>query len=286
MQCQITTTEFSKLDRWGVSTGHEPGLLSVQVPRERFVRMLRFVNHAWLRPESNNPRPNPRPNLCRVVFDFRDGNLLLGATDGHRLAMSKQAVEGVTVRYSVPGDFAATLIGALKLQGADDVSLGLSPADARTFVLGSGSLLATAPAADDFPDLLRVCRKPQPSDRTIVVERRSLYAAMWMLRHANPSKPKSPFARDVGLSVSEGHLVLKQAGEPERAVEVTIPCLDGTSGDASLMVDHRYLRAATRALRGELLIMSWEGPGDGFAPITLRDAANPDDFCVVMPMRV
>ncbi len=211
---------------------------------------------------------------------LRPSAITLVTTDGHRLAMSEQAVEfgpGVNSRALLPRK-AMQEIARLALEAGADAMIRFSATENHLFFQMGRRLLISRKLTGTFPDYDRVLPKEQPHQ--ITMPRDELRAAVE--RVAQFADERSHAVR---LQLSPGelkvHSSLSETGESEESMATTY---DGPAIDIGFNAHYlvEFLRASAES---EAVLLLKDGASAG----ELRPAGEALNYVyryVVMPMRI
>jgi DNA polymerase-3 subunit beta len=260
----LPADEYPPLDVDGIegTLGIEAGLLRTMVGR---------TSYAMSQDES-------RPFLNGLFLTARKQELRLVATDGHRLALARSAVDadvemaGIVPRKAVQ-ELTRVLSGAERI----DLAVGAS----KFFVRTEGFELVSKLVEGQFPNYEQVI--PKSSPLRLVVEREPLLAAIRRVAVVADDR-----TRPVRLTATDGELRLSAQSQELGEAEETLPA--GYRGDElAIGFNARYLLDALGPMERPWAVM---GLKDGLSPGVLSGAAEkegaPDDEyrCVIMPMRM
>ncbi len=250
------------VDAVGGSLGVEAGLLRTMIGR---------TSYAMSQDES-------RPFLNGLYLVAQKGELRLVATDGHRLALARSAVDGdVEMAGIVPRK--AVLELTRVLGGAERVDLALG--ESKFFVRTEGFELVSKLVEGQFPNYEQVI--PKSSPLRLVVEREALVAAIRRVAVVADDR-----TRPVRLTADAGQVRLSAQSQELGEAEETVPA-DFGGEELTIGFNARYVLDALGPMDRPWTIV---GLKDGLSPGVLVGAAErdgtPDDAyrCVIMPMRM
>ena len=250
------------VDGMGGTLGVEAGLLRSMVGR---------TSYAMSQDES-------RPFLNGLYLSAKKQELRLVATDGHRLALARSAVDAdVEMTGIVPRKAVQELTRVLG--GAERVDLAVG--ESKFFVRTEGFELVSKLVEGQFPNYEQVI--PKSSPLRLVVERESLLAAIRRVAVVADDR-----TRPVRLTAAEGRLRLWAQSQELGEAEETLPAEFG-GDETTIGFNARYLLDALGPMDRPWTVI---GLKDGLSPGVLLGAtekdAPPDDAyrCVIMPMRM
>jgi DNA polymerase-3 subunit beta len=260
----LPADEYPALDVDGVTgtLGVEAGLLRSMVGR---------TSYAMSQDES-------RPFLNGLYLSARKQEMRLVATDGHRLALARAAVDaGAEMTGIVPRKAVQELTRVLG--GAERVDLAIS--ESKFFVRTEGFELVSKLVEGQFPNYEQVI--PKSSPLRLVVEREALQAAIRRVAVVADDR-----TRPVRLTAAAGQLRLWAQSQELGEAEETLAAEFG-GDETTIGFNARYLLDALGPMDRPWAVL---GLKDGLSPGVLLGAAEkdapPDDayHCVIMPMRM
>jgi DNA polymerase-3 subunit beta len=204
-----------------------------------------------------------------------DGNLCAVATDGHRLALTRQALpSGASQMPSVI--LPRKAVGELRklLDDYDgDVSVGLSETRAE---FGFGAVRLTSKLIDGtFPDYTRVI--PTGNDRIMQVDAASFSAAVDRVSTISSEK-----SRSVKMGLKPGVLTLSASNtDASSATEELEVTYDGPEMDIGF--NARYLLDIAGQVNNDIVEFALADQG---SPSLVRAPGDDASLFVLMPMRV
>lgn len=218
-----------------------------------------------------------RPFLNGLYLVARNRELRLVATDGHRLALARTAVQtdgemaGIVPRKAVQ-ELTRVLGNAERV----DLSIG----ESKFFVRTEGFELVSKLVEGQFPNYEQVIPKSSPVQ--VVVEREPLLAAIRRVAVIADDR-----TRPVRLTLAEGEVRLSAQSQELGEAEEALPA--SGRGDVTIGFNARYLVDALGPMDGAWTVI---GLKDGLSPGVFLSAAEresaPDESyrCVIMPMRM
>ena len=250
------------VDAVGGSLGMDAGLLRTMVGR---------TSYAMSQDES-------RPFLNGLYLVAQKRELRLVATDGHRLALARSAVdEDVEMAGIVPRK--AVLEFTRVLGGAERVELALG--ESKFFVRTEGFELVSKLVEGQFPNYEQVI--PKSSPLRLVVAREAFVAAIRRVAVVADDR-----TRPVRLTVSPGQVRLSAQSQELGEAEEALPA-EFAGDELTIGFNARYVLDALGPMDRPWTIV---GLKDGLSPGVLlgaaeRDGAPDDEYrCVIMPMRM
>jgi DNA polymerase-3 subunit beta len=250
------------VDGHGGSLSVEAGLLRTMVGR---------TSYAMSQDES-------RPFLNGIYLTARKHELRLVATDGHRLALARSAVDSdVEMAGIVPRKAVQELTRVLG--GAERVELAVG--ESKFFVRTEGFELVSKLVEGQFPNYEQVI--PKSSPLRLLVEREPLLAAIRRVAVVADDR-----TRPVRLTASAGQLRLSAQSQELGEAEETLPA-EFAGDEMTIGFNARYVLDALGPMEHPWTVM---GLKDSLSPGVLQGAADKagaaDDAyrCVIMPMRM
>jgi DNA polymerase-3 subunit beta len=239
------------------------GWVSVEASRLR--AMLTRTSYAMSSDES-------RPFLNGLHVALRQGDLRLVATDGHRLALARVAVSSELELAGIVPRKAVVELNRV-LGGAEDAALAVR--ENQFFLRTPGFILSSKLVEGQFPNYEQVLPKGHP--RRVTVEREPLMAALRRVSVVADDR-----TRPVRLVVGPGSVRLaassQELGEAEESLTAEYAGEEMTIG-----FNARYLLDALAPMDGERVSLELK---DGLSPGVVRSAADDENLCVIMPMRI
>jgi DNA polymerase-3 subunit beta len=244
-------------------TGESDGWVAVDGARLR--AMLARTAYAMSQDES-------RPFLNGVYLAVRKGDLRMVATDGHRLALARMPVEA-------PGEMAgivprkAVLEMGRVLGASEEVTLAVR--ESQFFLRTPGFVLASKLVEGTFPSYEQVLPKSHP--RRLTVAREPLMAALRRVSVVADDR-----TRPIRLTVAPGAVRLAASSQELGEAEEVLPAESGGE-ELTIGFNSRYILDALGPMEGEQVVVELK---DALSPGVFRTAAEEDQLCVIMPMRI
>jgi DNA polymerase-3 subunit beta len=249
-----------------VDTGRPDGWLDVDGARLR--AMLARTSYAMSQDES-------RPFLNGVYFVIKGRELRLVATDGHRLALGRQAIAGeAELAGIVPRKAVQELARVLAGAGSGD-GAALALRDNQFFLRLPGFVLASKLVEGQFPNYEQVLPKGHP--RRLVVAREPLASAIRRVSVVADDR-----TRPVRLIAAAGTLRLAASSQELGEAEEVLPA-EFAGEELTIGFNARYLLDAVSPMDDERVIVDLK---DGLSPGVFRGSADDAYVCVIMPMRI
>jgi DNA polymerase-3 subunit beta len=244
-------------------TGDADGWVAIDAARLR--GMLARTSYAMSQDES-------RPFLNGLYLLVRKGEMRLVATDGHRLAFARTAIEADADMSGIVPRKAVLEMGRV-LGGSEDASLAVRE---NQFLLRTGGFaLASKLVEGTFPSYEQVLPKNHP--RRLVVDRELLVGAIRRVSVVADDR-----TRPIRLTLAAGGLRLsassQELGEAEEVLPAECPGEELTIG-----FNARYVLDALGPMEGERVAVELKDP---LSPGVFKSAADEDHLCVIMPMRI
>jgi DNA polymerase-3 subunit beta len=244
-----------------------PDAEKVDIPFADLKRMISRIIFAVSMDES-------RFQLNGALLGFKDGGLEIVATDGHRLALVENALEGSAAADGVLVPRKA-LHELVRFEGADSVSFSRSEHH-LSFRLGRRELICRI-LEGTFPDYERVISKD--NDKQATFDRRALAEAVQ--RVALLTGDRAPALR---LSFSPGKLMMSAANPDLGEAVEEVECeYDG--GELRIGINPIYLTQFLSALDTERVRFELKDENTQCVGLPV-DGADQRYLCVIMPMRV
>jgi DNA polymerase-3 subunit beta len=244
-------------------TGDADGWVTIDAARLR--GMLARTSYAMSQDES-------RPFLNGVYLLVRKGEMRVVATDGHRLAYARTAVEGATDMSGIVPRKAVVEMGRV-LSGSEEASLAVRE---NQFLLRTGGFaLASKLVEGTFPSYESVLPKGHP--RRLLVERELLIAALRRVSVVADDR-----TRPIRLTLAAGGLRLSASSQELGEAEEVLPA-ECPGDELTIGFNARYVLEALGPMEGERVSVELKDP---LSPGVFKSAADEDHLCVIMPMRI
>ena len=239
----------------------------VDIPYERLRAMITKVLFAVSTEES-------RFQLNGALMKLDDGALSIVATDGYRLALVENDLEGATA-----GDGVLVPRKALqelqRLEGEGNVSFGRGEHH-LSFRVGQRELICRI-LEGSFPDYDRVIAKD--NDKAVIIDRRALNEAVQRVALLTGDRARAircEFGED-GLTVSAANPDL---GEATEELECSVE-----GGDVRIGINPDYLSNFLGAVETDQVRLELKDENTQCVGFPI-DGADRRYLCVVMPMRI
>ncbi len=246
-----------------IETGEADGWVAVDAARLR--GMLARTSYAMSQDES-------RPFLNGLYLVVRKGDLRLVATDGHRLALARTAVEADVEMSGIVPRKAVLEMGRV-LSGSDEATLAVR--ENQFFLRTPGFALASKLVEGTFPSYEQVLPKSHP--RRLTVEREPLMAALRRVSVVADDR-----TRPIRLTVGPATLRLSASSQELGEAEEVLPA-DCAGEELTIGFNTRYVLDALAPMEGDRVVVDLKDP---LSPGVFKSAADEDHLCVIMPMRI
>lgn len=246
----------------------------VKINSQDFKKKMEKVN-------VSTAKEDTRPILTGVLWEFRESETLLVATDGFRLSMEqidplkKNSEELVGKKYIIPSKALLEVSKAVVDFGSIDFGMEFD-GKARQVIFSLGSLeISSRLLEGEFPPYQQII--PNTYNTKINISKEELLSAV---------KRASLFARDnaniIKVQINEENVSISaensQIGSNVTTVEGEV------EGEKILMAfNARYLIDYLSVVEGEFV--EWETEGE-LKPSVLKDTKNSSWLQVIMPIRV
>ena len=215
-----------------------------------------------------------RYNLNGIYLHQKESNLVVVATDGHRLALTKRALPagakdmpGVIIPRKTIGELTKLLA-----ENTKTVTVSLSANQIR-FKLDSVELSSRL-IDGTYPEYEKVI--PTGNDKKMVADTKALAT---VVERVSVVSEKS---RGIKLTIQPNLLQVSAAATDEGSAEDELDiAYDGAATDIGF--NFRYLLDILAQIKGAEVQMLFE---DSVSPVILQDTNDPDSLYVLMPMRV
>lgn len=250
------------------------GMVTIQIGSKRLGEMFDEVSHAM-------GVADVRSYLNGTYLTLKEGALWAIATDGHRMAISRQAITGsekiVANEVIVPRK-SSQLARKLLATSSEDVTLVFGNKEFR-LQFKDGTVLLSKCLEGKFPDWQRVI--PQNPNTTKVATDK-LRTALTMIRATidnSEATKKNATRRACSFVFGKTGIAINHADVASSEVEADSD--DASNERVSLNVD--YIADATDAVStGDAVRFGFD---DGNKPVTVRPADADYPLLVVMPMK-
>jgi DNA polymerase-3 subunit beta len=216
-----------------------------------------------------------RRYLNGMLLQVRQGQIRTVASDGHRLALFEESVEGIpdADRQIILPRKGVLELGRLLAHVDEPVSVQLSARNVR-FVLGAFSFAAKL-VEGCYPDYERVI--PKMATRVVVVDRCDMRSALTRVAVLSNENFKG-----VSLEVGEGFIRLRAQNAAHEEAEDELPA--EVSGEPfSVGFNASYLLDAINAVDSDSVRMSFT---DANSSCLIEDLSDARYRFIVMPMRL
>jgi DNA polymerase-3 subunit beta len=213
--------------------------------------------------------------LNGLLLEVRQGQIRTVASDGHRLALFAESVEGMpdAARQIIMPRKGVLELGRLLAHVDEPVSVQISASNVRV-VLGAFSFAAKL-VEGRYPDYERVI--PKMATRVAVVDRCDLRSALTRVAVLSNEKFKG-----VSLEVGEGFIRLRAQNPEHEEAEDEVPA--EVSGETfSVGFNAAYLLDAINAVGSDSVRMSFT---DANSSCLIEDLSDARYRFIVMPMRL
>ncbi len=213
--------------------------------------------------------------LNGLLLETESESLRAVATDGHRLAMSRIAVDGGVgeTRQSIVPRKAVLELGRYLEDSSSKASVGINP---NHICVKAGPLVFTSKLIDGrFPDYEKVI--PKDLSTHLAIERGELYNILSRAAILTNEKFKG-----VRLSLSTGRLSVS-AQNPDHEEASDEMAVDYDGGDLEIGFNVGYLMEALRNLNSDKVDLGLQDPNSS---CTVGVAGDESTLYLVMPMRL
>lgn len=220
------------------------------------------------------PRDDGRRYLTGVLFELAEKTLTLVATDSHRLALEKVAVESpekIAGEYLVPARAADILCRALSAtEDVVDVSL-----DAKFIAAEAGdTVLRSQLIGEKFPNYKGVV--PTSFNDTATFDRAELTQALRVVSvFTDANNPRATLTIDKGVTKVEAVYADRGEGEATATAEYT-------GSPVTIAFNVSYLLDALSGIETEKIVMNFNGEKN---PAVFKATGETGGLHVIMPMR-
>lgn len=237
----------------------------VEIEGQRLKGMLVRTSFAMSHDES-------RRFLNGVFVEVKGKELRMVATDGHRLALVRQGIEGGKEASGiVPRKAVQEMVRILG--GGETVALGLR---GHQFVFKmEGFLLVSKLIEGQFPNYEQVLPAAHP--RRLVVDRETFVAGLRRVSVLADDR-----TRPVTLTLRKGEVQLASSSPDLGEAQETVPA-EYTGEEFAVGFNARYLLEALGPMEGGQAVIEIK---DGVSPGVLKSLGDEGYLCVIMPMRI
>jgi DNA polymerase-3 subunit beta len=254
----LPADEFPPLEMGGAE-----GTFTVDAGRLR--TMVARTSYAMSQDES-------RPYLNGLHFVVRPGELRLVATDGHRLALARLAIDGDASMSGIIPRKAVHEMG--RVLGASD-GAGVAIRENQFVLRLPGFVLASKLVEGQFPNYEQVLPKAHP--HRLVVAREPTIASVRRVSVVAEDR-----TRPIRLTVGPDALRLRASSAELGEAEEVLPA-EFAGPEVIITFNARYLVEALAAMDAERVAVDLK---DGLSPGVLRGVGDDEHLCVIMPMRI
>lgn len=250
------------------------GMVTIQISSKRLGDMFEEVSHAMAAADA-------RTYLNGTYLSLTGGALWAVASDGHRLAVTRQVIEGsekiAGTEVIIPRK-SAQLARKLLATSSEDVTLVFGNKEFR-LQFKDGTVLLSKCLEGKFPDWQRIIPQSVCFSK---VETDKIRTALTMIRATIDSSEskKNALRRSVGFVFGKAGVSVSHTDVASSEIEAE--CGDASNERVSLNVD--YLADAIDAIPKESGFVRL-GFDDATKPITVRPVDADYPLVIVMPMR-
>lgn len=211
--------------------------------------------------------------LNGLLLEVDENTMRSVATDGHRLAVSEEAIESsARGQYIVPRK---TVLEIVRLLDVPDVPVKLRLASGQLVMGVNGCTLVSKLVDGNYPEYRRVI--PDSGDHRAVANREAVKQAL--VRAAILSNEKFRGVR-IGLTTDVMRIETQNPDQEEAFEEISIQY---QGADMTIGFNVTYLLDALNAMDGDEFVLETRGPD---ASGLIYDERYPQHKYVVMPMRL
>jgi DNA polymerase-3 subunit beta len=225
-----------------------------------------------------------RPVLTGVLLIFKEGKLVLVATDGFRLSQKKMGIRGIKELQKII--IPKTVLAELGRLATDEerIKYSLRKEDNQVVFEISDTVLSSRIIEGEFPDFEKII--PKDSEIKVNLDREELLRAV---------KLASVFARDsanvVKVAVKKDSVVLSaessQAGtqktQVDAKIESSLTKTLNTKEGFGIAFNYRFLEDFLNAVKGEEVQIELSSSN---APGIFTDPKDRDFLHLIMPVRI
>jgi DNA polymerase-3 subunit beta len=214
--------------------------------------------------------------LSGALLHTGDGDLVMVATDGHRMAKIVKSGRGeADITDTIIPRRAVAEIKKLTEEIEDDEQIQIKTEKDHLILKKGDTIFYCRLIKGTFPDYNQVV--PSEFNRHMVIDREKFYRALRRVSILSNERSKP-----VILAITGGEMELRsnspEMGEAKESIEV-----DAEGEEMEIGFNARYLLEALGAIEEEKVIFDII---DGANASVLRGEGNDEYLCVVMPMRV
>lgn len=204
----------------------------------------------------------------------QDGGLVMVSTDGRRLSLFRNNLEG-TIPDFRPVIIPTKVLGILLRRSSAEGMTGIAITEKNLFFRFDSYEISSILIEGQFPSYQKVI--PQNQKYRFVVKKGDLLEALRRVSIFVEQKSNRTF-----FSLSDGELALSSEESEIGAAREQIACeYDGD--DTTIALNYKYIEEPLRALDTEFLVVEFSEPSRA---ITLRPEPEGDYFHVIMPMQI
>lgn len=238
--------------------------------------LLDGINHTHYSMSSDEMRPNLNGILMEYISDTREIQMV--ATDGHRLAMYKNKLQGddsftLEKRVILPRKGINEVKKILSEQGSTDISVSFSPANA--VFDADGVVIFMKLVVGEYPEYNKVI--PQGDRRKMRIGRDDFGHALKRVSLLSEGKSKC-----VRMNVNNDHVLLK-ANSPEMGEAEEEVGAEFTGENLNIGFNARYLLDALGVVKDSHVVFELDHEQ---SPGIIKSAENENYLAVIMPMRI
>lgn len=213
-----------------------------------------------------------RPFLNGLYVVVKKGELRVVATDGHRLALARVAVEAPAEMSGIVPRKAVQEVGRV-LSGSEEAALAIRE---NQFLLRTPGFVLTSKLVEGtFPSYEQVLPKGHP--RQVVIAREPLIAALRRVSVVADDR-----TRPVRFTVVPAAVRLSASSQELGEAEEVLPA-EAAGEELTIGFNARYILDALGPMEGERVIVELKDP---LSPGVFKSASDQEHLCVIMPMRI
>ncbi|MBI3455372.1 MAG: DNA polymerase III subunit beta [Candidatus Rokubacteria bacterium] len=246
-----------------LEAGEADGWVGIEGGRLRV--MLARTSYAMSQDES-------RPFLNGLYLVIKKGEVRLVATDGHRLALARIAVDAEREMSGIVPRKAVLEVSRV-VAGGEAVTLAVR--ENQFFLRTPGVALTSKLIEGTFPNYEQVLPRSHP--RRLVVEREPLIAALRRVSVVADDR-----TRPVRLTAGPGAVRLSASSQEHGEAEEVLPA-EFAGDELMIGFNTRYVLEALGPLEGDRVVVELK---DALSPGVFKSAGDEEHVCVIMPMRI